>query len=137
MLEIKTHNDIRYLLVNGIQNKKALIFLPGLGAFKENYFEHALCLKNYYSAIYIFDLPEQGSKGSFTIGMMVRSGVISFSKSPEANTIRVIRSRLLCCAMEKRGLTTWNWARILTSRRSRKRPPKLKKKPPKPLRKNL
>ncbi|MBE0676952.1 MAG: hypothetical protein IH591_20015, partial [Bacteroidales bacterium] len=52
------------------ESGKIMIFLPGIGTFKENYYSHALSFSQYYSKIYLLDLPEQGSKGNWQIGVM-------------------------------------------------------------------
>jgi pimeloyl-ACP methyl ester carboxylesterase len=58
---IETHNS----------SDRILIFLPGIGACKESYIEHISEFHDYYSMMYILDLPEQGSKGFWQIGVMV------------------------------------------------------------------
>lgn len=50
---------------------RILIFLPGIGAYKENYVDHILAFTPYYSKLFILDLPEQGSRGCWQIGVMV------------------------------------------------------------------
>ncbi|WP_298238075.1 alpha/beta hydrolase [uncultured Algibacter sp.] len=66
------NNTISYLEILGVKSiNKVLIFLPGLGAYKENYIDFSKSFSNNYKSIYILDLPEQGSKGEWTIGNMV------------------------------------------------------------------
>ena len=48
-----------------------MIFLPGLGAYKENYIDFTYRISKKYQFIYILDLPQQGSKGNWTVGSMV------------------------------------------------------------------
>ncbi len=70
--------NIQYLKIDGKVNyHRILIFLPGLGAFKENYIDFSEQVSSCYDAIYILDLPQQGSKGEWTIGTMV-SNLVSF-----------------------------------------------------------
>lgn len=65
-------SNISYLQIKGKEKQsKVLIFLPGLGAYKENYIRYAESLAPNYKSVYILDLPEQGSKGEWTIGNMV------------------------------------------------------------------
>lgn len=51
----------------GLSNK-ILIFLPGIGAYKENYISHVINFIPFYRKLFIIDLPEQGSKGKWRIG---------------------------------------------------------------------
>ncbi|MEN8153322.1 MAG: hypothetical protein ABFR75_04810 [Acidobacteriota bacterium] len=90
MVEETIRNDISYIKVDG-QNKlnKVLIFLPGIGACKENYIEHLKSLDHYYSKLYSLDLPEQGSKGTWRIGNMV-SNLNEFIKIIDDNSVHSI-----------------------------------------------
>jgi pimeloyl-ACP methyl ester carboxylesterase len=53
-----------------VPGKRVLIFHPGIGAYKESYVRFLDRLAPYYSSIYCIDLPEQGSKGRWRIGVM-------------------------------------------------------------------
>lgn len=66
-------------------NGKILIFLPGIGAVKENYIIHLKSFISHYSFIYSIDLPEQGSKGFWGIGEMVENLKIFISSVDSSN----------------------------------------------------
>lgn len=72
MIESKSINQICYYEIDGHgPGKKILIFLPGIGSKKENYIVHLNSFIACYETIYAIDLPEQGSKGEWRIGVMV------------------------------------------------------------------
>lgn len=65
-------NGINYFMISGhVSNGRVLIFLPGIGAYKENYCQHLAYFRDHYQYIYAIDLPEQGSKGVWSIKCMV------------------------------------------------------------------
>jgi pimeloyl-ACP methyl ester carboxylesterase len=67
-------NGVSYFrLIGDLKNKRVLVFLPGIGTFKENYIRHLQSFTSYYEFIYAIDLPEQGSKGQWSIGEMVEN----------------------------------------------------------------
>ena len=72
-------------------NGKILIFLPGIGALKENYSQHLQAFLNSYSSIYSINLPEQGSVGNWSIGTMVENlkTFISYIDNPNINIIHL------------------------------------------------
>lgn len=68
----KNQNNISYFELEGKSDDyRILIFLPGIGAYKENYLDHLQYFAGLYSKIYALDLPQQGSKGLWTIGNMI------------------------------------------------------------------
>ncbi|WP_420580447.1 alpha/beta fold hydrolase [Reichenbachiella sp.] len=71
MVKPKRIKGIGYLSIAGIGNQsKALLFLPGTGAFKENYVTFLEEFRSVYGQIFVLDLPEQGSKGAWLFGQM-------------------------------------------------------------------
>ncbi len=74
MFVTESINGISFLRIDGqINNGTILIFLSGIGTCKENYIDHLDSFKSYYETIYSMDLPEQGSKGNWTIGNHVNN----------------------------------------------------------------
>ncbi len=83
-------NKIQYLSIRGNDNQnRILIFLPGIGAIKENYFVYAKSIAQNYNKTYILDLPEQGSKGKWTIGTMA-DNLREFIKEKDRDSIKEI-----------------------------------------------
>lgn len=83
-------NGIRYAASEtGLDCGRILIFMPGIGAFKESYIEHVSSFSDLYSAIYLVDLPGQGSVGEWQIGIMVEqlAELIRSIDSPEIERI--------------------------------------------------
>ena len=72
-------NGIEYFKLKGNKPHKILIFMPGLGMYKENYISHLQNFINSYETIYCIDLPEQGSKYNWRIGNMVSTRYASRS----------------------------------------------------------
>jgi pimeloyl-ACP methyl ester carboxylesterase len=74
MFETENINGIHFLQIDGqLENGIILIFLTGIGTCKENYIEHLISFRSDYETIYTMDLPEQGSKGKWTIGNHVNN----------------------------------------------------------------
>lgn len=72
MISKRIIEGISYSRIEGTGTKNnILIFIPGIGTYRANYVSHLRSFIEYYSFIYILDLPEQGSKGSWRIGDMV------------------------------------------------------------------
>jgi pimeloyl-ACP methyl ester carboxylesterase len=81
---------INYRKINGNDNEnKILIFLPGIGASIDNYEIFARKLINYYSCIYLIDLPSQGSFGEWKIGIIVDMLRIFIEKYVNENTLHL------------------------------------------------
>ena len=83
-------NGISYSVSDtGLNCGRILIFMPGIGAFKESYIEHVSAFSDLYSAIYLVDLPGQGSVGEWQIGIMVEqlAELIRSFDSPEIDRI--------------------------------------------------
>ena len=90
MIKTKKVNGINYVAVKGNDNSdRILIFLPGIGSFKENYIKHLFKLRPYYKTLYSVDLPEQGSKRSWGIGNTV-DNLKEFINIIDDNNIRSI-----------------------------------------------
>lgn len=88
----KNFKDIDYYKIKGLSSCcRVLIFLPGLGAFKENYIEFLNNFKLDYSSIYCLSLPEQGSKGVWTVGFIVDNlkEFIEFINDSNENEIHI------------------------------------------------
>jgi pimeloyl-ACP methyl ester carboxylesterase len=83
------HNiSFREIEANGPPGR-VLIFMPGIGTFKENYINHALAFKPLYSGIFLLDLPEQGSSGDWRIGVMAEQ-LREFIKTVDKESINRI-----------------------------------------------
>jgi len=80
-------NGISYgFIETGSASSRILIFLPGIGAYKESYIRHIKAFTHYYAKMFILDLPEQGSKGSWQIGYMVEN-LAEFIQSIDSSEI--------------------------------------------------
>lgn len=84
----KILDGIQYIEFSGhhSQNSKVCIFLPGLGAFKENYIHLAEYFRSFYEQIFILDLPQQGSTGKWRIGTICDHLKFFIEKKVNSNT---------------------------------------------------
>jgi len=88
--ETISKNGLSYFTIEGnSKSNKIYIFLPGFGAYKENYISYISFFKDDYNHLYILDLPLQGSKGNGSIDSIIEN-IAEFSRIIVNKTISII-----------------------------------------------